>query len=258
MRTLAALLAVVGLVGSAPPVPRLDHVVVIVFENKERGQVLGSGDAPAFDRLAARYADLTSYHALTHPSLPNYLAFVSGSTQGITDDCTDCRARGTSIGTSLTRAGRSWAAYAEGFPSSPRFAKKHMPFLYFAGQSSHVRPLSAFDAKLPPAYSFVAPDLCSDAHDCSIATADRWLARFVPPLLLLPRTAVFVVFDEGATDEGGGGHVAAIVAGSAVRSHSSSAQPAGHYVLLRTVEDALGLPHLGASARARALTGIWR
>jgi len=258
VRILALLLAVVGLAGSAPAVPRLAHVVVIVFENKERGQVLGSGAAPTFDRLAARYADLTSYHALTHPSLPNYLALVSGSTQGITNDCTDCRARGTSIGTSLTRAKRSWAAYAEGFPSSSRFAKKHMPFLYFAGQSSHVKPLTAFDAKHLPAYSFVAPDLCNDAHDCPVATADRWLARFVPPLLQLPRTAVFVVFDEGTTDEGGGGHVAAIVAGTAVRAHSSNAQPSGHYVLLRTVEDALGLPHLGASARARPLTGIWR
>jgi hypothetical protein len=255
---LAAVLAAAGLAGSAPAVPRLDHVVVIVFENKERGQVLGSGDAPTFDRLAARYADLTSYHALTHPSLPNYLALVSGSTQGITDDCTDCRARGTSIGTLLTRAKRNWSAYAEGYPSSSRFAKKHMPFLYFAGQSSHVRPLTAFDAKQPPEYSFIAPDLCSDAHDCPVSTADRWLARFIPPLLQLPRTAVFVVFDEGATDEGGGGHVAAIVTGTAVRAHSSSSQSSGHYVLLRTVEDALGLPHLGASARARPLTGIWR
>ena len=157
---LAVLVAALSLTGSAPAVPRLDHVVVIVFENKERGQVLGSGDAPTFDSLAARYADLTSYHALTHPSLPNYLALVSGSTQGITDDCTVCRARGPSIGTLLTRAKRSWTAYAEGYPSSLRFAKKHMPFLYFAGQSSHVRSLAAFDVKHVPAYSFVAPDLC--------------------------------------------------------------------------------------------------
>src|SRR3954447_12832144 len=258
MRVLAVVVAALGLAGSAPAVPRLDHVVVIVFENKERGQVLGSGEAPTFDSLAARYADLTNYHALTHPSLPNYLALVSGSTQGTTDDCTVCSARGASIGTLLTRAKRSWSAYAQGYPFSPRFAKKHMPFLYFAGQSSHVRSLVAFDAKHPPAYSFIAPDLCADAHDCSLATADRWLASFVQPLLRLPKTAVFVVFDEGATDEGGGGHVAAIVAGTAVRPHSSDDRPSGHYVLLRTVEGALGLAHLGASARARPLTGIWR
>jgi hypothetical protein len=258
VRVLAALLAAVGLVGAAPAVPRLDHVVVIVFENRERDQVLGSGAAPTFDFLAARYADLRNYDAVTHPSLPNYLALVSGSTQGITNDCTDCSASGPSIGTLLSRAHRRWAGYAEGYPSSPRFAKKHMPFLYFAGESSHVHALSAFDAHDLPAFSFVAPDLCDDAHDCPLATSNRWLSGFVPQLLKLPRTVVFVVFDEGKTDAGGGGHVAAIAAGTAVRPHSSSAAPANHYTLLRTIEDALGLPHLGASAKAKPLTGIWR
>jgi hypothetical protein len=258
MRLLAALVAVGGLVGAAPAAPHLDHVVVIVFENKERSQVLGTGNAPTFDRLAARYADLSNYHAVTHPSLPNYLALVSGSTQGITDDCTDCRAPGTSIGTLLTRAKLSWNAYAEGYPSSPRFAKKHMPFLYFAGQSSHVKPLTSFNPQAPPAFSFIAPDLCSDMHDCSVSTGDRWLARFIPPLLKLPRTVVFVLFDEGTSSEGGGGRVAAIAAGTAIRLHRSTGQSVGHYVVLRTIEDVLGLPHLGASAGARPLAGIWR
>ena len=72
-------------------VPRVDHVVVIVFENEERQSVLGSGVAPTFDRLAARYAQATDDRAVAHPSLPNYLALVSGSTHGVTDDCTDCR-----------------------------------------------------------------------------------------------------------------------------------------------------------------------
>lgn len=242
---------------AAPSVPRVAHVVVIVFENHERGAVLGSGAAPTFDALAQRYADLTQYYAVTHPSLPNYLALVSGSTQGITDDCTGCTARGRSIGTLLTRAHDSWAAYAEGYPSSGEYAKKHVPFLYFAGQAAHVHSLSAFHASRLPVYSFVSPDLCHDMHDCSVATGDAWLARFVPPLLRVPRTAVFVLFDEGSTDAHGGGHVAAVVAGTAVR-RSTSGQPASHYVVLRTIEDALGLPKLGASAHVAPLAGIWR
>ncbi len=242
---------------AAPAVPPLSHVVVVVFENHERGDVLGSGHAPTFDSLASRYVNLTNYHAITHPSLPNYLTLVSGSTQGITDDCTDCTARGMSIGTLLSRAGKSWAAYAEGYPSSGSFAKKHEPFLYFAGQAAHVKPLTALRPRALPAFAFVSPDLCHDMHDCSVATGDAWLARFVPPLLRVPRTAVFVLFDEGSSDAGGGGRTAAIVAGTAVR-RVVSAQPATHYVVLRTIEDALGLPHLGASARARPLAGIWR
>ena len=243
---------------AATSVPRLAHVVVIVFENHERNEVLGSGDAPTFDALAARYANLTNYYAGTHPSLPNYLELVSGSTQGISDDCTACSAPGPSIGTLLMRAHRSWDAYAEGYPSSPEYAKRHVPFLYFAHQASHVKPLGALRADALPAFAFVTPNLCDDMHDCSVATGDRWLAKFVPPLLKIARTAVFVVFDEGSSDARGGGHVAAIAAGTAIRSGVGDEQPANHYVLLRTVEDALGLPHLGASAHVRPLAGIWR
>jgi acid phosphatase len=242
-----------------PAVPRLAHVVVIVFENRESSDVLGpGGGTPTFHALAARYARVTRDDAVAHPSLPNYLALVSGSTQGITSDCTDCSARGPSIGTLLTRAHLRWGAFAEGYPSSARFAKKHEPFLYFAGQASHVAPLRALDPHALPAFAFVTPDLCDDMHDCSTATGDRWLAAFVAPLLHVPRTAVFITFDEGTTDEGGGGHVATIVAGTAVRPHSSTSQPATHYSLLRTVEEALGLRYLGASAHAAPLTGIWR
>src|SRR5207237_839726 len=164
-------------------------VIVVVFENHERSQVLGSRQAPNFQRLATRYAQLLDYDAVAHPSLPNYLALVSGSTQGIKNDCTSCVARGTSIGTLLDGAGLDWGGYAEGYPSSPRFAKKHMPFLYFPADVGHVYPLTEFDPQAPPAFALVAPDLCNDMHDCSVATGDRWLARFVTPLLQLPRTA---------------------------------------------------------------------
>lgn len=244
---------------NAAAVPRLAHVVVIVFENREDSAVLGEGtDTPTLHALAARYADVTNDDAVAHPSLPNYLALVSGSTQGITSDCTDCAAHGASIGTLLTRAHRTWGGFAEGYPSSSRFAKKHVPFLYFAGQSAHVHPLGALDPNALPAYAFVTPDLCHDMHDCSAATGDAWLATFVKPLLRVPRTAVFITFDEGSTDAGGGGHIATIVAGTAVRPHSTTARPATHYSLLRTIEDALGLRHLGASAHAAPITGIWR
>jgi phosphatidylinositol-3-phosphatase len=261
MRLAAAAVALVALAtatAAAAPLPRVDHVVVIVFENKERDAVLGSGAAPTFDRLARDYADLTNYHAVTHPSLPNYLALVSGSTHGISDDCTGCViARGTTIGDRLTRAGRTWAAYGEGYPGSPRFAKRHVPFLNFPRDRTHVQPLAALRPGRLPAFAFVAPDLCHDMHDCDVATGDAWLRRKVQPLLRVPRTAVFVLCDDGTTSAGGG-HVAAIVAGTAVARRVRYTLPTGHYAVLRTIEDVLGVPPLGASARARPLRGIWR
>jgi hypothetical protein len=241
----------------AARVPRLAHVVVIVFENHERGDVLGSG-APTFSRLAARYAQATDYRAVAHPSLPNYLALVSGSTHGVTDDCTDCPQHGPTIGSQLVARHRAWATYAEGYPDSSRFAKKHVPFLYFPGGARHVQPLERFDARRLPAYSLVVPDLCSDMHDCSVATGDDWLRRFIGPLLTVRKTAVFVVFDEGTSDTGGGGNVVSIVAGTAVRRHSVFRAPTSHYGLLHTIEASLGVPPLGHARSAPPITGIWR
>lgn len=241
-----------------PPVPKLDHVVLVVFENKERSAVLGNGAAPAFDRLARDYVDLTQYFALTHPSLPNYLALVSGSTHGIRDDCSSCTVTGKTIGDELTAAGRSWGAYAEGYPSSPRFARKHVPFLSFPRGGEHVHPLAALRPGRLPGFALVVPDLCHDMHDCPVATGDRWLAAFVRPLLRVPRTVVFVVFDEGTTALGGGGHIAAIAAGTAARRHVAYRARTGHYALLRTIEDLLRIAPLGESGRTPPIRGIWR
>jgi phosphatidylinositol-3-phosphatase len=258
-------------------VPRFRHVILIVFENHEVGDVLGNSDAPTFNRLASSDATISRYTAVAHPSLPNYLALVSGSTQGVASDCTDCVADGRSLADTLAVSGKTWKTYAEGLPntgftgaSSGRYAKKHNPFVYFRRNLTPARlqrivPLSRFLPDLRsrrlPAFSLVIPDLCHDMHDCDVATGDTWLGAFVRPLLRgsgLRNSVVFVVFDEGTTDVGGGGRVAAIALGPLVRHHARSTAPTSHYGLLRTLEEGLGLPLLGRSAGARPIVGIWR
>ena len=65
-----------------------DHVFVIMMENHGYDQVMGNtADAPYINSLAQRYNTATNYHGVTHPSMPNYLAAISGSTQGVWDDC---------------------------------------------------------------------------------------------------------------------------------------------------------------------------
>jgi phospholipase C len=272
------ILALVGTISAAaapPRIPSFEHVVVIVFENKEREHILGNRSAPTFNRYAKRYANLTAYYAVTHPSLPNYIALVSGSTLGITTNCTGCVFDSPSLADSLEAAGRSWKTYAEELPYpgftgavSGQYAKKHNPLLYFRGivdddgRRTRVVPFGRLPADLRahalPDFSLIVPDMCSSMHDCGIRVGDAWLRRVVPPLLKLPRTAIFVVFDEGRTWVRGGGHTPALVLGSAVRSGSRLRSLTGHYAVLRTIEDAWGLPLLGASAQAQPITGIWR
>ncbi|HEY3171609.1 MAG TPA: alkaline phosphatase family protein, partial [Thermoanaerobaculia bacterium] len=102
---------------NAETVPRFRHVIVIVFENREADDVLGGSDAPNFNRLGARYATMTQYTAVTHPSLPDYLALVSGSTYGLDTNCTTCVLSGRSLADTLQAAGKTWKTYAEGLPS---------------------------------------------------------------------------------------------------------------------------------------------
>jgi acid phosphatase len=269
-------LAALALVGSAqpaaPPVPGFKHVVVVMLENKSRGQLLGNSAAPAFNAFAKQGAVLSGYRGVTHPSLPNYLALVSGSTHGIFTDCTSCTVSGQSLADTLAAKHLTWKAYAEGLPSPGwtgssrgRYAKKHVPFLYFRNVLARpawlrrVVPLTQLSrdraAGRLPSFSLVVPDLCHDMHDCSVATGDAWLKRFLPPFLKLPDTAVFVVFDESDSLDPG---VPALALGSLVRAHSKVTGPLDHYALLRTIEDGFGLAKLGASAHAPQITGIWR
>ena len=272
------LLSVSSAAGAGPSVPRFKHVMVVVFENKERATIVGNPAAPTFAALRRTYASMTAYDAVAHPSLPNYLALVSGSTQGITSDCTSCVVDAPNLADELEHAGLTWKTYAEGLPSAGftgasagQYAKKHDPFLYFkdiAGsraRRARVVPFTRLSSDLAanrlPDFALVVPNLCDDMHDCPVSTGDAWLRANIVPLLGRPQLAdsvVFVVFDEGTTDTGGGGRVEALALGPLVRAHSQFRRPSGHYGLLRTIEDAWGLPTLGNSAQAKPITGIWR
>jgi hypothetical protein len=272
---LAVLAVAAGGASAGVPVPAFRHVVVIMFENKEESSVLGSGNAPTFDAMAHRYATLTHYYGVTHPSLPNYLALVSGSTHGINSDCTSCIVSAPNLADTLERGGKTWKLYAEGLPhpgftgaSYGRYAKKHAPFLYFRDivtsrkRRNRVVPLAQLHADLAghklPDFALVVPDLCHSMHDCSVRTGDTWLRSKLPPLLALTDSVVFVVFDEGASNSKGGGHVPALALGTAVRPGVSFDNSTSHYGLLRTIEDAWGLSALAHSAGAQPITGIWR
>jgi hypothetical protein len=282
--TLALLLAACGVSHAAGPVQRTPspraqaaggvpgHVAVIVMENEEFGDVIGSHDAPYINSLARSYALAGSTFAITHPSLPNYLALTGGSTFGISSDCTDCSVRSTSIVDQLERARLSWRAYMEDLPhpcftgaAAGDYATKHDPFAYYTrivddpARCNRIAPLSRLYAdersRTLPRFIWITPNLCHDMHDCGVATGDRFLSKLVPRLLqaLGPRGLLFITWDEGSSDNGCcrlafGGHVVTIAAGPLARRGARLASPADHYSLLQTMEDVLGLPRLRGAA----------
>jgi acid phosphatase len=64
---------------AASPLPKLDHIVVVVLENKRYDAVIGHPKTPWISSLARRWANMTRFYAETNPSQPNYLALDSES-----------------------------------------------------------------------------------------------------------------------------------------------------------------------------------
>jgi hypothetical protein len=247
------------------------HIAVLVMENAEYGSVIGAPGARFITDLAHRYALATQDFAITHPSLPNYLALTGGSTHAVTSDCTGCSVPGAGLAGQLSSHGISWRAYMEDYPrpcfqgaSAGEYAKKHDPFLYYraiAGPAAchYVLPFSALHAAISahrlPRFAWITPNLCHDMHDCSLHTGSAFLQTLIPGLLraLGPRGLLFLTWDEGSSDNGccrlaTGGHIVLIVAGGGARRHARLSTPVDHYSVLQTIEDLLRLPRLGGAA----------
>src|SRR5690349_623575 len=80
-----------------PLVPNFQHIVLILFENKEFGSVIDNPQMPTYNQLARENTLLTQYYAIRHPSLPNYLALMGGDTFRIDRNCNDCFVNATSL-----------------------------------------------------------------------------------------------------------------------------------------------------------------
>ena len=241
------------------------------MENHGFDQV--AGHSPYLNALARRCGLAADYHAVTHPSLPNYLALTSASTQGLDgSDCSPgpgCRSGGPSI-FGQTR----WRAYAESMPdrcvrsNAGDYAPRHNPAVYFtrvaAACAADDVPLSRLSGDLRSgrlaAYTFIAPNLCNDEHDCPVAQGDAWLAKWVPRITSSPayrsgQTALFITYDEDDHHEGN--RVYTVVAASSVRPGTVSRTHFTHYSMLRTQEQLLGLPGLGRAASATSMASAF-
>lgn len=243
------------------PADRVRKLLVVVEENHAAGEALAA--MPFLAAQAQRFGVGTSYRAVTHPSLPNYLALAGGSSFGVHDDGGPSAhpLRGPSVFGQVLAAGGSARTYAEGMPapctpySAGRYAVKHDPWAYFLDE----RPVCGRD-DLPlgttsagalhddvaagrlPTFALVVPDTCHDAHDCPLATADGWLEGWLRQIEAGPdfrsgALAVVVTFDED--DRRAGNRVLAVVAQRSLHG--------------RTVDAPLG--HLAVSAAASRLVG---
>jgi hypothetical protein len=256
---------------SPDPANHVSKLLVFVVENRSYGQM--RREMPWVDRLGRRFGRADDYHGLTHPSLPNYLAIAGGSTYGVSDDDPPAAhtASGSSVFGDAVRTGSSARLYAEAMTSpcqqesAGRYAVKHNPWAYFEDERSlceaHDVSFDQFAGDVTagrlPAVGMVIPDMCNDAHDCSLATADRWLRREIRRVMRAPdwtsgQLAVVVTADED--DRAHDNHILTIVAHPRLH-HDVVSRRLDHYALSRSYAEVAGIAPLGEAAHAPSLLG---
>ena len=274
----------------APPGGKyFDHVVIVVLENQGTREALADTNIAS---IVKRGAWFSNYHGLAHPSLPNYLAIVAGSTFGVERDHLSAPIKSPSIVDRLEEKGLTWKAYAEDYPgrcflgsgageghltpqakATALYAKKHVPLLAFASVQNDPKRCARVvnarefmrDARSGhlPNYSFYSPNVFNDGHDSSLAISSAWLSKFVQSLQgtlgMHQRTLLVVTWDEGGEEDFHHNQVLTIFLGDVVSPGRYDARLT-HYSLLRTIEDNFGLERLADGDRnASAIpAGVWR
>ena len=237
-----------------------NKVLIVVFENTDFNNAIKQ---PYFSSLAKEGSLSLNYHAATHPSQGNYIALVAGSILGVSDD-RNVNLDARHIGDLLEDSGKSWKAYAEGYPgncflgsTSGRYARKHVPFLSFINvqqnpsRCARVQDekafLKDFNQGTLPNFSLYVPDLDNDGHDTGVAFGDKWLKKNFDPILhseKMPKDLlVIITFDEGSRSSDN--RIYTLFWGANVKKGFTTNLPYNHYTTLRTIEEEFSLGSLG-------------
>jgi hypothetical protein len=268
-----------------------DRVLIIVLENQNYTSAMKD---PFLAQLAQMGASFSNFQALMHPSYPNYLAMVAGSTFGIQSNDQVTLPNDNShrtIGDFL-----DWKNYAEDYPSEPqpflgdrgKYVRKHVPFLSFAKiQQEGFRNVVSVSPKDPhnrfvadvedfrsdpkkhplPRYMFYSPNVDDDGHDPvlqpgrGLKKASSWLNQFLKDWFPLDEkmqgTLVIVTFDESEHFEKTE-RIYTVFLGDMVKSGEIT-KTYTHYSVLRTIEDNFGLlPLNSGDGDAQPITEVWR
>lgn len=260
--------------GVAPPL--FGHVFILVEENTNYASAIGNSGLPYLNGLAQQYALATQYYADTHPSIGNYFMMTVGDTVTNNDSYTGT-VSADNVVRQLVMAGKTWKSYAEDLPApgyhTPgttgwgKYASRHNPLSYLTdavNDSVRLVPFTQFAKDLAgdtlPNYSFIVPNLCHDAHDCALDSADTWLNRNIDPLIQRPTFQrdglLIILFDESGNDNtGGGGRIVWIAVSSRARRGYQSTALYQHASTLRLSLAALGVTHFPSRAASAPQMG---
>ena len=246
-------------------VQRGSKVLVVVEENHTQAQA--EAHMPYMVSMQKTYGLTTHYTASTHPSLPNYLEIAGGSTFGVTNDAPPSShpVQGRSVFGAALAAGMTARTYNETMTrncqthDNGKYAVKHNPWAYFAAERAACRkydvPLAVLADDISsgnlPNVGMLTPNLCNDAHDCPLRTADAFLKLWLPRVMRGPdytsgKLTIVVTFDEGVRSNQ---TIGALVINPALH-HKTVSAPLTHAALSRWLYRVSGSKPQNRAAKA--------
>ncbi len=260
--------------GTTTHIARVQHVVIVVMENLDYADVVGSANAPYINNTLIPEGGLaTKYYANLHPSIGNYFIITTGIPFSVDDGFTGVVTTDNVV-RQLDAASRSWKVYAQSLPSQGYlggnvypYLRRHNPISYFqevqppSTENMNIVDFSQFQTDLSagtlPAYSFVVPDAVHNAHDCPgggsnctvgdrVAEVDTWLSQNIAPLLAnlqFQQSGLFILTTDESRDsiDNGGGQVATVLVGTGVKAGYQGTTSYDHRSLLDLSLKALGI-----------------
>jgi len=267
----AAALSTVSLSSLASALPRPEHVVMVVEENRAFSNIIGYSGASYINTLAQYGALMTNSYAIDGSSQPNYLQLFSGSNQGVQDNTIQQQPFNTpNLSSALGAKGLTFTGYSESLPSvgytgasysadpnQNQYVRKHNPWVNWQGASANAvsptqtQPLTSFptnDFSNLPTVSVVIPNEQDNMHDGGRAAGDQWLRQNLDAYVQWANThnSLFILTwdeDDGSSNK----HIATLLLGPMVVPGQYD-QAITHLNVLRTLEDMYGLEHLGDTA----------
>jgi acid phosphatase len=265
------------------------HVVLVVLENQNYADVVGSANAPYLNSLMTQGALATNYYANTHPSIGNYMMLTTGNIVTNDDEYTGTVSP-PEIVSALTGAGMNWMVYAEAIPAAGYtggdtglYLKRHDPLSYFTdvegtAAANNIVPfaeLATAAGGTLPDFTMVVGNIYDVGHNCEptvtncttaveLQQADAWLKATVPQILsnasFQASGLLVITFDESSTDNtNGGGQVAAVLLGTNVKAGYQATGLYQHQSLLRLMLEAQGVTALpNGAATAPSMAEVWK
>ena len=288
MKTFRIFLVLLSLLGlrlnaATDSIPRPDHVVIIILENRAYEQVIGDTSLKYIRSLGDSGALFTKSYGLYHPSVRNYLTMFSGSDQGvpanISNPSTGFPYKTRNLAASMIKKGFTFKGYTEnlkypgysGGDTVGGYGRRHSPWVYWQGTDSNQidSMLSLNMDSFPKDYSKL-PNLCffvgnlnhilhNDTTAKGKKYCDNWLKSKIDSYAkwsLKHNSLLVLTFDED--DNKHSNHIYTVFYGQKVKKGKYT-EKITHYNILRTFEKMYAInPPMGTyDSTQKAIIDCW-